>query len=72
MALIEVTELIRREDGSVCGLGNSLLLEEAEASKLVSAGTHKYPDVPLGSSPAKKKKSEQITEAGEAVEDGSN
>lgn len=61
--LVEVAELIRREDGSVCGLGGSDLVLQAEAEKLIAAGTHKLLSGALESS--KKKKAAAAANVGE-------
>lgn len=54
-----VYELIKREDGTTCGIGNSLEVESKEAEKLVKAGTHKFEDKPLGASESSIKKPEE-------------
>lgn len=43
-----VYELIFRDDGTVCALGNSFDVPEDEAHELVLTGNYKYADVPLG------------------------
>jgi hypothetical protein len=51
-----VYEILKREDGSMYALGCSVECDsQAKADALVSAGTHKFLDKPLGKSGAKPK-----------------
>lgn len=54
--MVTLVELIKREDGSVAAYGNSIEVEQAEAKKLIEAGTHKDLSTPLSAPIAPKEK----------------
>ena len=67
-----VYEILKREDGSPRGLGNSVVVSQSEARKLIEAGTHKHSDYPIGDYPADWKRGGTKKKVVEDEEEGLN